>query len=237
MAAISRGSQHVKRRQRRPVLEGAHRSTSVRSPAPQLGSGVGAGAGRWWPRWGASRASPASSRMRAVRRSRPGGLRRPARAVNGWPAGDGPAWAPVVATPARFTAARCPGRRRDAARGPRTATVMPCPQPTSDQDPHEPYEVIHLGGEAAAIVLLSDLRRLRAVERRAARGEGISTTLHGRSRWDARSWVGCRPVGWLSCGWLRTRTRREGNRCPASTGIAHDVVSRQMHDTAVPPDG
>jgi hypothetical protein len=34
-------------------------------------------------------------------------------------------------------------------------------QPT---DHTEPYEVIHLGGEAAAIVPLADLRRLRAVE-------------------------------------------------------------------------
>ena len=41
-------------------------------------------------------------------------------------------------------------------------------QPTSDQSPHGPYEVIHLGGEAAAIVPLSELRRLRAVERRAS---------------------------------------------------------------------
>ena len=38
-------------------------------------------------------------------------------------------------------------------------------QPTSVPD--EPYEVIHLGGEAAAIVPLSELRRLLAVERRA----------------------------------------------------------------------
>ena len=38
-------------------------------------------------------------------------------------------------------------------------------QPTSNRD--EPYEVIHLGGEAAAIVPLAELRRLRAVERRA----------------------------------------------------------------------
>lgn len=35
-------------------------------------------------------------------------------------------------------------------------------------DSPEPYEVIHLGGEAAAIVPLADLRRLRAVERHAS---------------------------------------------------------------------
>jgi len=40
-------------------------------------------------------------------------------------------------------------------------------QPASHPDPGEPYEVIHLGGEAAAIVPLTELRRLQAVERRA----------------------------------------------------------------------
>jgi len=35
-------------------------------------------------------------------------------------------------------------------------------------DSGEPYEVIHLGGEAAAIVPLAELRRLRAVERNAS---------------------------------------------------------------------
>lgn len=163
---------------------------------------------------------------------------RPARAVTGWPRrGRSGMGARGRRTGALHCSALprapqgCRARAEDSDRDAMSA------QPTSDQDPHEPYEVIHLGGEAAAIVPLSDLRRLRAVERRVARGEGISTTLHGRSRWDARSWAGCRPVGWLSSGWLRTRTRREPNRCPASTGIAHDVVSRQMHDTAVPPDG
>ena len=34
--------------------------------------------------------------------------------------------------------------------------------------PEQPYEVIHLGGEAAAIVPLADLRRLQAVERHAS---------------------------------------------------------------------
>lgn len=40
-------------------------------------------------------------------------------------------------------------------------------QSAGDHGLHEPYEVIHLGGEAAPIVPLSDLRRLQAVERRA----------------------------------------------------------------------
>jgi hypothetical protein len=33
------------------------------------------------------------------------------------------------------------------------------------RDPADAYEVIHLGGEAAAIVPLAELRRLRAIER------------------------------------------------------------------------
>jgi hypothetical protein len=41
-------------------------------------------------------------------------------------------------------------------------------QPADTPDPASPYEVIHLGGEAAAIVPLADLRRLQAVERRAS---------------------------------------------------------------------
>lgn len=37
--------------------------------------------------------------------------------------------------------------------------------------PEPPYEVIHLGGEAAAIVPLTELRRLRALERIASPDE------------------------------------------------------------------
>lgn len=40
-------------------------------------------------------------------------------------------------------------------------------QSTSFTGSPEPYEVIHLGGEAAAIVPMAELRRLRAVERHA----------------------------------------------------------------------
>jgi hypothetical protein len=62
-------------------------------------------------------------------------------------------------------------------------------QPTSDQGPHEPYEVIHLGGEAAAIVPLSELRRLRAVERRASaevlEAAEIEATLAAHQEWVA----------------------------------------------------
>jgi len=57
-------------------------------------------------------------------------------------------------------------------------------------DSTEPYEVIHLGGEAAAIVPLADLRRLRAVERNAtaqAREDAeIEAALAGHDEW-ARS--------------------------------------------------
>jgi hypothetical protein len=41
-------------------------------------------------------------------------------------------------------------------------------EPTSYSSPDDPYEVIHLGGEAAAIVPLSELRRLQALERQAS---------------------------------------------------------------------
>jgi hypothetical protein len=62
-------------------------------------------------------------------------------------------------------------------------------QPTDDPSPGEPYEVIHLGGEAAAIVPLPDLRRLRAVERRASADvleeADIETTLASHREWVA----------------------------------------------------
>jgi hypothetical protein len=54
-------------------------------------------------------------------------------------------------------------------------------------DSTEPYEVIHLGGEAAAIVPLVELRRLRAVERHAPaevlEDAEIETTLAGHDEW------------------------------------------------------
>ena len=50
----------------------------------------------------------------------------------------------------------------------RTDGVAVSAQPTDDRGTGEPFEVIHLGGEAAAIVPLAELRRLRAVERRAS---------------------------------------------------------------------
>jgi hypothetical protein len=62
-------------------------------------------------------------------------------------------------------------------------------QSTSPAGSPEPYEVIHLGGEAAAIVPLADLRRLRAVERYApaeAREEAdIEATLAEHRAWVA----------------------------------------------------
>ena len=61
--------------------------------------------------------------------------------------------------------------------------------PTSGPDPGEPYEVIHLGGEAAAIVPLSDLRRLRALERHASaevlEEAEIEATLEAHKEWVA----------------------------------------------------
>lgn len=41
-------------------------------------------------------------------------------------------------------------------------------QPADRPASAEPFEVIHLGGEAAAIVPLAELRRLRAIERHAS---------------------------------------------------------------------
>ena len=55
--------------------------------------------------------------------------------------------------------------------------------------PDEPHEVIHLGGEAAAIVPLSELRRLQAVERRAPAAlleeAEIEATLAAHREWVA----------------------------------------------------
>jgi hypothetical protein len=57
-------------------------------------------------------------------------------------------------------------------------------QPDSDSSS---YEVIHLGGEAAAIVPLSDLRRLQAVQRHAPaellENAEIETTLAAHREW------------------------------------------------------
>ncbi len=62
-------------------------------------------------------------------------------------------------------------------------------QPASQPDPGEPYEVIHLGGQAAAIVPLSELRRLQAVERRAPAAlleeAEIEATLAAHREWTA----------------------------------------------------
>jgi hypothetical protein len=52
-----------------------------------------------------------------------------------------------------------------------------------------PYEVIHLGGEAAAIVPLSDLRRLQAVQRHASaevlEEAEVEATLAAHREWVA----------------------------------------------------
>lgn len=62
-------------------------------------------------------------------------------------------------------------------------------EPIGGQEPAEPYEVIHLGGEAAAIVPISELRRLRGVERRASaeilEEAEIEATLAGYREWVA----------------------------------------------------
>ena len=64
-----------------------------------------------------------------------------------------------------------------------------CARPTCDPGPGEPYEVIHLGGEAAAIVPLAELRRLRAVGRHASaevlEEAEMEVTLAGHREWVA----------------------------------------------------
>jgi hypothetical protein len=61
----------------------------------------------------------------------------------------------------------------------------------------QPYEVIHLGGEAAAIVPLADLRRLRAVEHLAPaevrEDAEIEATLAGHDEWLRAGRPGARP--------------------------------------------
>jgi hypothetical protein len=65
-------------------------------------------------------------------------------------------------------------------------------QPAASPDPVVPYEVIHLGGEAAAIVPLAELRRLRAVERHASpqalEDAEVEATLAAHDEWVA---AGC----------------------------------------------
>lgn len=83
--------------------------------------------------------------------------------------------------------ARSPG-----APGPYTATArgtVGFMSAEPDSMPDQPYQVIHLGEEAAAIVPLADLRRLRALERHAppeALEEAeIEATLAGYREWVA----------------------------------------------------
>jgi hypothetical protein len=69
-------------------------------------------------------------------------------------------------------------------------------QPTNHT---EPYEVIHLGGEAAAIVPLADLRRLRAVEHLAPaevrEDAEIEAALVSYDEWARAGRPGARPHG------------------------------------------
>jgi hypothetical protein len=69
-------------------------------------------------------------------------------------------------------------------------------QPAGRPELAEPYEVIHLGGEAAAIVPLAELRRLRAVERHASsealEEAEIEATLAAHDEWVAAGRPGAR---------------------------------------------
>jgi hypothetical protein len=69
-------------------------------------------------------------------------------------------------------------------------------QPDGRPDPVEPFEVIHLGGEVAAIVALAELRRLRAVERHASpealEQAEVEATLAAHDEWVAAGCPGAR---------------------------------------------
>jgi hypothetical protein len=69
-------------------------------------------------------------------------------------------------------------------------------QAADHAEPAGPYEIIHLGGEAAAIVLLAELRRLRAVERYASPAAleeaEIEATLAAHDEWVAAGCPGAR---------------------------------------------
>ena len=69
--------------------------------------------------------------------------------------------------------------------------------PANDPAQDEPYEVIHLGGEAAAIVPLSELRRLRAVERRVS-AEILEAAEIEATLADHREWVAAGRPGAVS---------------------------------------
>jgi hypothetical protein len=68
---------------------------------------------------------------------------------------------------------------------------------TTPEGSARPYEVIHLGGEAAAIVPLSDLRRLQAVERRAP-AEILEEADIEATLVDYREWVAAGRPGAVS---------------------------------------
>jgi hypothetical protein len=69
-------------------------------------------------------------------------------------------------------------------------------QPTEEAGTDEPFEVIHLGGKAAAIVPLAELRRLRAIERYASPGAieeaEIEAVLMAHDEWVAAGSPGAR---------------------------------------------
>jgi hypothetical protein len=69
-------------------------------------------------------------------------------------------------------------------------SAQPDSDPMGTQPGSQPaYEVIHLGGEAAAVVPLAELRRLQAVERRASpealEEAEIEATLAAHDEWVA----------------------------------------------------
>ena len=76
-----------------------------------------------------------------------------------------------------------------------TVTLMSA-QPADWPADAEPFELIHLGGEAAAIVPLAELRRLRAIERHASpeaiEDAEIEAVLTAHDEWVAAGSPGAR---------------------------------------------
>ena len=70
-------------------------------------------------------------------------------------------------------------------------------QPTDRLEAEEPFEVIHLGGEAAAIVPLTELQRLRAVERHAS-AEALEEAEIEATLASHRAWVAAGRPGAVS---------------------------------------
>jgi hypothetical protein len=91
----------------------------------------------------------------------------------------------------------------------------------SAQQPGEPYEVIHIGDSAAAVVPLDDLRRLRAIARHAAPEAVAAAELEEAAeiRRQTDEWIAAGRPG-------RCRMRRSARSCSAKPAREGRVVRR-----------